>query len=755
MQIIYTGQTLSDSDFLGQALIAGGVFDPDVVSASATQLQLNNPFTGWTTTVNGTGFAFNSNQEPIGGTITDFTITNGQTTIAQISDVSWNLVQFVQAMDAAVDTDNFTPLSNLINQASSITVDASGSFGGFEIRQAFNEALYQINTPMTVTGSTDRDSLEGGLGDDTINPGGSSPEGGNILTATPGNDTYDFDGNGDQNWIYIGYGRFDGITATIGSGGVTGTVTDGTFTDTFLNTDQTPWGLSIDGTRGNDVFNINTDFEDTHLWRGFSGGAGADIFNITMANGTTRLDYHSGGWEDANQGLVINLDAGIASNDGFGFTDTINLTYGDGRLSVQGTDFADMMIGGAGRDEFITRQGNDTVDGGDGFDRLRYDRSGVEAVTVDLFTGTATGIWDGQAFTDTFTNIESVRGSREGADMLVGGIFGDHFEGRGGNDTINGRGGHDTLHGQDGNDLLLGAFGFDTLYGGAGEDTLNGGQNADQVHGGTGNDRVIGSSGTDQLFGDEGNDTLFGGTEADRLMGGADDDVLYGGSNFGFTADRLFGDEGNDTLYGQSGFDRLEGGEGDDYLDGGAQADNLFGGAGNDTLLGSGGLDRLFGDAGDDMASGGDGNDGLFGLMGDDTLNGDAGNDRFFGGIGNDLIFGGADNDTVHGGAGFDTIEGGTGDDLMWGRFNADFFIFADGHGNDTIADFNASNAFEHINLSGVTALSSLADLDLSSATNGAATQVGANVVIDTGAGSSITLTNMLVGDLNANDFVF
>ncbi|MEZ5714935.1 MAG: calcium-binding protein, partial [Paracoccaceae bacterium] len=69
--------------------------------------------------------------------------------------------------------------------------------------------------------------------------------------------------------------------------------------------------------------------------------------------------------------------------------------------------------------------------------------------------------------------------------------------------------------------------------------------------------------------------------------------------------------------------------------------------------------------------------------------------------------------------------------------------------------DFEATNNAEKIDLSGISAITSLADLNLGSATLGAATQVGADVVIDTGGGNSITLTGVSLGDLDANDFVF
>ncbi|WP_299030756.1 Hint domain-containing protein [uncultured Sulfitobacter sp.] len=169
------------------------------------------------------------------------------------------------------------------------------------------------------------------------------------------------------------------------------------------------------------------------------------------------------------------------------------------------------------------------------------------------------------------------------------------------------------------------------------------------------------------------------------------------------------GYDGDDSLYGHDGDDTLEGWDGDDYVSGGAGNDTLYGWTGNDTveggdgddsILGHGGNDSLSGDAGNDTLIGGAGADTIAGGTGDDSIHGDNDNDDIDGGDGNDSIDGGFGNDTIRGGAGNDTITGGGGQDLIIGgrgddvmsagnSSTTDTFLIRDGHGSDTILDFD------------------------------------------------------------------
>ncbi|KIN65800.1 Hemolysin-type calcium-binding repeat family protein [Sulfitobacter noctilucae] len=334
-------------------------------------------------------------------------------------------------------------------------------------------------------------------------------------------------------------------------------------------------------------------------------------------------------------------------------------------------------------------------------------------------------------------------------DRVFGALGNDTIEAGAGRDAVNGEGGNDSIAGGGESDYLLGGAGFDTIHGGDGNDTISGDTFADSITGGDGNDILLGGDGFDQLHGNSGNDRIWAGSSPDRVYGGDGDDWLSAGSNFGFSVDGVFGGAGNDTMFGNAGFDLLMGGDGDDVIDGGHQSDNIYGEEGNDILIGNLGFDRLFGGRGDDRIFGGDSGDGVFGQEGDDTLWGGEGGDRFFGGQGDDVVDGGTGNDTVYGGAGFDTVIGGEGNDMMFGSFNADEFVFSDGHGNDTIGDFDAFNGNEVMDFSRMSGFNQFMDV------RNAASQSGQDVVINTGSGNSIRLRNVNLNDLDENDFTF
>ncbi|MEM1372860.1 MAG: calcium-binding protein [Pseudomonadota bacterium] len=469
-----------------------------------------------------------------------------------------------------------------------------------------------------------------------------------------------------------------------------------------------------------------------------TGGAGADVFQLGLdGSGDTITDFNP----DEDLIEIIGLPLG-SMND----VDLVIRWWGieitiEGELfSVYseaggGIPWTDIQGGALVFSEAVSVDATDYL-----FDAPDYGpESGSDldptqlagAPPPDVLSGSQPSI---EGFNESFRIITS------GNDSVWAASVGEAIDGAGGQDIINGQAGSDTL---------VGGGGFDTIDGGGGHDRLSGGVHADSVYGGWGNDWIVGGQGFDQLFGEGGHDSLWGGAEPDRMYGGDGNDWISAGTNYGYTVDGVFGEAGNDTLFGDGGFDLLEGGDGNDALYGGDQADNLYGGAGSDVLVGGQGFDRLFGGDGNDSLDAGEGSDGLFGDDGDDFIWGGIGDDRFYSGNGDDIADGGEGNDVVRGNAGFDTIIGGTGDDELWGNFNADRFVFADGHGDDVIVDFEATNVFEVLDFSALSLFQSTSDV------MAAAVQVGADVVINTGGGNSITLEGVKLDDLDGTDFLF
>ena len=138
---------------------------------------------------------------------------------------------------------------------------------------------------------------------------------------------------------------------------------------------------------------------------------------------------------------------------------------------------------------------------------------------------------------------------------------------------------------------------------------------------------------------------------------------------------------------------------------------------------------------GADVLVGGDANDKLWGGADADMLSGDAGNDK---------LYGEAGDDDLDGGAGKDDLTGGAGDDELTGGAQADVFIFGAGDGNDTITDFEDGSDLIDLTALGLSGMDALG-----------LAQVGTDVVITLAPGDSVTVENIGLTQLTADDFVF
>lgn len=176
----------------------------------------------------------------------------------------------------------------------------------------------------------------------------------------------------------------------------------------------------------------------------FRGNGGNDSF--TGGAGSDWIDYRGLG-----TALNVTLAAGGASQTisaGLHGTDTIS-----GVENVAGGLGADILNGNELDNSLRGREGNDTINGGAGFDFTDY-KNAAGSVTV-TFSAATSATSSGADGVDTLTNIEGARGSDGYGDRLTGSSGVQKLFGRGGNDTLNGGLGNDTLDGGTGNDQYV------------------------------------------------------------------------------------------------------------------------------------------------------------------------------------------------------------------------------------------------------------------------------------------------------------
>lgn len=139
----------------------------------------------------------------------------------------------------------------------------------------------------------------------------------------------------------------------------------------------------------------------------------------------------------------------------------------------------------------------------------------------------------------------------------------------------------------------------------------------------------------------------------------------------------------------------------------------------------------------------------LLRIQGDlDLVSADIFEHRFALDVGGDSVSSGVSviDDIIAGTSGDDVIEAGQGNDILSGGAGNDLFVFGDGHGNDTINDFDL-NAGDAIDLTAVSSINSFDDVLI------AAEDVGGNTEIDLGTGS-ITLIGISTTSLQIDDFI-
>lgn len=476
-----------------------------------------------------------------------------------------------------------------------------------------------------IIGNNMANSIEGGVGNDTLDGGTASTN--DILVGGVGDDVY----------------RIDDLTDTIvedASGGKNDVI-------------ESSVTLSLMGYANIENAKLlgsgNENLTGSNAANQLVGNAGNN-----QLSGGEGLDTLSGG--DGNDIYFINLALVGSSNA----TATVKLEDTVIEKANQGIDEID-LIG-----DFSQLTKVSTLVLGDNIEVLRLDSASSNTTKLNaigntlnnqLIGNSVANKLDGGAGNDTLFG-------NDGSDTLVGGL---------GHDVMNGQNGDDVTDGGDGNDSLFGGDGNDQLLGGIGNDFLQGGLDADTLVGGDGSDELLGEEGNDNLTGGAGNDFLTGGDGADTLAGGAGNDAYYvqlsqSGNDAVVLEDVVneASNAGNDTLVlllkanttiSLSAPVMFTLGNTFENIDIRALVDVSLNVNGNEAS------NQIVANNVDNIVDGAEGHDTLYGMAGKDTVLGGIGNDNLNGNEGDDTLFGGAGSDTLDGDDGQDTLEGGLGDD--------------------------------------------------------------------------------------------
>jgi Ca2+-binding RTX toxin-like protein len=486
------------------------------------------------------------------------------------------------------------PGSVSVNLAPGRALDGRGGFDTLiSIEEARGSGFNDV-----LTGSTNLyfERFEGQGGNDTIDGG--------LIT-----DTLNGDNSNEASYRRAG--------AAVNVSLAAGTASGGAGNDVLLNINQVQGSSYNDTLAGSDRTDLTEFFQGRDGDDSINGGGG---FDFAM-------------FDSATAGITANLVTGVASGPGVG-TDTLVHIEG-----LRGSAFNDLLVGGNPANGVIFSDGlfevfrggagNDTLDGGQGYDRADYSsaKTGVVVVLNDTLDGSAL---DGEGGVDVLRHIEGVRGSAY-ADSLTGSntaVF-ESFEGREGNDTLDGKGGTDRVDyhsaragvtvnlasntassdgyggvdtllnienvrgSRDFNDVITGSSANNVLQGQGGDDTLNGGAGDDVIDGGSGSDTAVFSGVRANYV-----VTWSPSANAFTLVSAADGTDTVMSVEFFRFADMTLPDsavlvapEPGHTLTGTEGANMLVGGTGPDTISGQGGNDLLVGLAGNDVLDGAAGID--------------------------------------------------------------------------------------------------------------------------------------------------------------------
>lgn len=563
--------------------------------------------------------------------------------------------------------------------ASAITIDLAvltsqsdgdgglDTLSGFEniIGTAYADKLTGDKLANVIEGGADADTLDGGLGLDSLSYAGSAA--GVMVTLVKGGQAI------------VAGGDATGDIAT-GFESITGSAHDDVLTgDTDANV--------LTGLAGNDTLDGKGGI-DTLV-----GGLGDDIYVLDVI-GDKVVELAGEGSDTVRIGASYVLGANLENLELQGSGDLAGtgndlankLTGTSGKNTLDGGAGADTLIGGAGDDTYVVDNGSDIVTElkDEGTDSVLASASHNLSDNVENLTLTGSAAIDGKgnALKNTITG-------NGGANVIEGGAEADILNGGAGIDTLSYAGSAagvnvTLLAGKEA--IVAGgdadgdkAVGFENVTGSAQADVLNGDTGANVLDGGGGADALTGGLGNDVYIVDDVGDTT---TELDK--GGIDTVKAWIGwsldnANGAFIENLTLLGAGNIGGTGNALANTLTGNAGNNQLDGGLGADKLIGGAGDDIYVIDNAGDKITEAAG--TAGGIDTARISAGFVGTSyTLAANVENLELMAGA-SIAVMGNTLANSITGNDGANTLSGGVGDDILIGGLGAD--VLSGGTGKD------------------------------------------------------------------------
>jgi len=532
-------------------------------------------------------------------------------------------------------TTNVTTLDTLVGNGANLNV----SFGGLMApgTSLTWDGSAETNGTFNITAGDGNNLIRGGQGNDTIVTG----SGADTIYTSGGSDSISTGAGAD--WVTNTGSGNDTISTgddndSVYTSGGNDSISTGSGNDVVVDTDLAG-NDTVDLGAGNDTFTSSGGNESVLLGTGadvvnfgatltsgdvITGDAGADdVLNYTDANNDVDELSNVTGIDTINLGdadtRITASDAVVAS----GATLTINasgLTSGhnlilnasaetDGHYSVLGTAAADSIYTGAGNDTLISDTGNDTlisyagndsinagadddlilmgtsmtandtVQGGAGYDELRFTDDTNNRTDLDHVTGVEKIVLGDQ--TTAITTVDALVAN--GATLEV-----DASALTTSNHTLDWNGaaeldGKFSITGGDFGDTIVGGAQADTINSGSGNDSVVAGNGNNRVDAGTGDNTVSSGTGNDYIVAADGNNLISAGMGLNTVLAGNGNDIIETDINSG--ADSIRSGAGNDSVYTGGGNDTIDLGAGNDTVIGGMGADDITLGTGVNRII--------------------------------------------------------------------------------------------------------------------------------------------------------------------------